>query len=569
MSVRHRNISPIVLLIASAMVGLIALQVYLLDSAFELKEQAFRRNVRNALSAAARRLETGEALTQVLRRAEELTPGEGRRKTPPTGPGRRFASDTMMQTRVFTAPADRPGFRVEGNSFYYHVETPQHVRLRMQDVTGRDSLVVDTVKPAGEHVFTLGGPVPARGNVIYKYSADSISLIVSMTNGTSPKIARAPANDRERAMIVSRVVDNLWVSEAIPPERRFRPATLDSVLHLSMAEGGIPIDFSYGIAGGPEDSLRLARPEAAAPDLRRSDLRAPLFLFEPFGPRSDLVVHFPGRDVYLLKQLWPALLASFSFIAVLGFAFVSTIRVIVRQQRLARLMVDFVNNMTHEFKTPISTVALASEAIRRDDVISKKTKVLQYNRMITEEAARMKNHVDRILHMAQLEEGDIELRKEMVDVHAVIASAAANFALQVETRGGKITTDLRATRHTIEADAVHLASIIHNLLDNANKYSPGGPSIVIATANEGETLVVRVKDTGIGIPAEHQKNVFEKYYRVPKGDLHDAKGFGIGLSYVKLLMEAHGGSIGLISETGKGTEVLLRFTLEGGHETRR
>lgn len=534
MPATQRHISLIVILIATAMVGLIALQVSLLNSAFELKEQAFQRNVRSALGAASRRLETGETLTRVLRRAEELTP--------------------------------KTKNRVEGNSLYYHVAKPQRVRLRLRDVAGRDSLVVDTLKPAGDHVFTVTRPPPAGENFIYKYTTDSVSLVVNMTSGAPAKLARAPADERERALIVSRVIDDLWVSEAIPPERRFRPATLDSVLRLSMAEAGIPIGFSYGIAGAPADSIRLARPEAAAPDLRLSALRAPLFLFEPLGHRSELVVHFPGRDVYLLKQLWPALLASFGFIAILAFAFVSTIRVIMRQQRLAVLMVDFINNMTHEFKTPISTVALASEAIRRDDVISKKTKVLQYNRMIAEETARMKNQVDRILQMAQLEEGDVELRKGPVDAHGIIRSAAANFAVQVDTRGGAITTDLRAARHVIEADAVHLASMIHNLLDNANKYSPLAPEIVITTVNEDGAFVVRVKDAGIGIPEEHQKSVFEKYYRVPKGNLHDVKGFGIGLSYVKLLMEAHGGSIALVSEPGKGTEVRLRFPVGGEND---
>jgi len=242
--------------------------------------------------------------------------------------------------------------------------------------------------------------------------------------------------------------------------------------------------------------------------------------------------------------------------------FVYTIRTIVRQQRLSGLMVDFINNMTHEFKTPISTVALASEAIGRPDVLTKKTKVQQYNRMIAEETQRMKAQVDRILQMAQLEEGDIELNRIDVDLHELIGKAAGAFALQVETRGGRITPVLRAEFSTLSGDPVFLIDIIRNLLDNANKYSTGAPEITLTTSNVEGMVVLQVSDRGIGIAPEHQKKVFGKYYRVPTGNVHDVKGFGIGLSYVKLLVEAHGGCISLKSEPGAGTDVEVRLPVK-------
>ena len=515
MSVQRRNIAPIVILVAAALVGLMVLQGYLLNNAYALKEQAFERNVRTALGAASQRLESGVVVTQLLGEPGRLPAMRGGKSVSTTvavGPRSPDSGGAAAGSSVSLAlPGGRPDFRVEGNSFYYRVATPQRVRLRLQDAAGHDSLVVDSVQLPGNHVFTLTGHPPPGGHSIYRYSTDSMSLVVSVNGGASPTIARGPANERERALVVSRVVDNLWTAEADPPERRFPAPVLDSILHASMAEAGIPIDFAYGIAGAPRDSIRLARPESAAPLLRLSALRAPLFLLEPFGRRSELVVAFPGRSAYILNQLWPAFLASLVFIAVLAFAFVSTLRVLTRQQKLAVLMVDFINNMTHEFKTPISTVALASEAIRRGDVVGKKAKVLRYNRIIAEEASRMKGQVDRILQMAQLEEGDVEMRAGSVDMHAVIAAAAGTFALQVDARGGTLTTDLRAAAHVIEGDAAHCASIIHNLLDNANKYSPGAPAIGIATENDGGALVIRVRDAGIGIPAEHQKSVFEKY----------------------------------------------------------
>jgi two-component system, OmpR family, phosphate regulon sensor histidine kinase PhoR len=223
--------------------------------------------------------------------------------------------------------------------------------------------------------------------------------------------------------------------------------------------------------------------------------------------------------------------------------------------------VDFINNMTHEFKTPLSTVTLATEAIQRPDVVGRKGKVLQYNRMIAEESLRMKSQVDRILNLAQLEEGETGLKTTDVDMHALVENAARAFAVQVESRGGRIIRELRASHPVVRGDPVHLLNIIHSLLDNANKYSPDPPVITIATVNASGSLLIRVSDQGKGIPAEHQERVFEKYYRVPTGNLHEVKGFGIGLSYVKRIVELHAGTIRLQSQPDAGTTVTVSFPL--------
>jgi two-component system phosphate regulon sensor histidine kinase PhoR len=173
----------------------------------------------------------------------------------------------------------------------------------------------------------------------------------------------------------------------------------------------------------------------------------------------------------------------------------------------------------------------------------------------------MRNQVEKILEMAALEEGDYELNIAAVDAHKIIADAVQNIALQVEKRGGKIDCRLEAAEHLIEADEVHLTNIIHNLLDNANKYSPEAPRITITTANVNENLHIRIADNGIGLRPEDQKRVFEKYYRVPTGNVHDVKGFGLGLSYVRLMVEAHGGTITVRSEYQKGSEFEILLPL--------
>jgi two-component system phosphate regulon sensor histidine kinase PhoR len=231
----------------------------------------------------------------------------------------------------------------------------------------------------------------------------------------------------------------------------------------------------------------------------------------------------------------------------------------VRQRRFSQLLIDFINNMTHEFKTPISTVALATEAIQRPDILEQKEKVLQFNQMIQTEIGRMRNQADKILQMATLEEGDIALSPSEVDLHELIADVTTAVSLQVEHAGGSLTCDLRAVDARVTCDKLHVSNIVHNLLDNAMKYSREAPVIHVSTFDRSGEIVVRVEDEGIGVSPEEQKHVFQKYYRVPTGRRHDVKGFGLGLSYVKLMVEAHGGRVALESPPGKGTRV--EFTL--------
>jgi two-component system phosphate regulon sensor histidine kinase PhoR len=211
----------------------------------------------------------------------------------------------------------------------------------------------------------------------------------------------------------------------------------------------------------------------------------------------------------------------------------------------------------------VSLVALASEAISRPDVVAEPEKIARFNRMIADENLRMRHQVDKILQMAVLEEGDYELALEEVDLHDVIRRAVESFALAVESRRGRIVYDLKADRPVVIADRIHVANIIHNLLDNANKYSPDPPDIHVSTRAANRDVIVVIQDHGIGIGEADREQVFDKYYRVPSGDVHEVKGFGLGLSYVKLMMAAHGGHIDLHSRLGEGVTIELFFPTAG------
>ena len=222
---------------------------------------------------------------------------------------------------------------------------------------------------------------------------------------------------------------------------------------------------------------------------------------------------------------------------------------------------DFINNMTHEFKTPISTISLACEALGDNDVIRSGDLSGNYINIIREENKRLAGMAEKILQTAVLEKGQLKIKKEKIDLHSVITEVIKNIRIQVEIKDGVLIKNFSASRSFLEGDKVHLTNLVYNLLDNANKYSPRKPVIRISTENSSGGIIMTIEDNGIGISKTDQKKIFEKLYRVPTGNIHEVRGFGLGLSYVKAIVEEHNGKISLESEVGKGStfKVYLPF----------
>src|SRR5690606_7491550 len=206
---------------------------------------------------------------------------------------------------------------------------------------------------------------------------------------------------------------------------------------------------------------------------------------------------------------------------------------------------DFINNMTHEFKTPISTIAVSTEVLKDPEIIHQPERLRNYTAIIEKENVRLKQHVERVLQMAQIDKGDFTLTKETVDVHQLLQDALHNASVALQEKKGQIELDIKALKHELKADKLHLTNVFHNLIDNAIKYGNGHTEITIRTTNEENGIAVEVSDNGIGIRTEYLKRIFQKFYRVPTGNVHDVKGFGLGLSYVKTVVEEHGGSVGV------------------------
>jgi two-component system phosphate regulon sensor histidine kinase PhoR len=241
--------------------------------------------------------------------------------------------------------------------------------------------------------------------------------------------------------------------------------------------------------------------------------------------------------------------------------FALIIFLILKQRKLSELKNDFINNMTHELKTPVSTISLASQMLSDSSIHIDKEKMLSVTKIIGDESKRLEFQIEKVLQISLFEKGNIHFNIQDVDIHTIIKLAVLNTDIKVKSKGGNIVTNLKAKNHTVNGDKLHLTNIFFNLLDNAVKYSNPKvpPKIKINTISEVENIKIEISDNGIGVSKESQKKIFNKFYRVPTGNIHDVKGFGLGLSYVKRIMDEHRGHISIKSELGKGTTFILLF----------
>jgi len=269
-------------------------------------------------------------------------------------------------------------------------------------------------------------------------------------------------------------------------------------------------------------------------------------------------VNFPKQTSYLMagNKLW----IFFSFLLLLTVLFfVYALTIILRQKRLSELQKDFINNMTHEFKTPISTIHIASEALLHDDKIQGEKSLENYTQIIKEQNERLNKQVEKVLQIAEIERGEIDLKLEEISLHERINSIVKSIELKLQKNGGSISMDLLAKDDIMDCDRLHLTNILYNIIDNAIKYTGENTSINIQTTELEGFLHLKISDNGIGIPQEHLQNVKKKFFRVPKGMVHDVKGFGLGLFYVDQICNAHNWKWDIDSKLGEGTSILLKF----------
>jgi two-component system phosphate regulon sensor histidine kinase PhoR len=342
---------------------------------------------------------------------------------------------------------------------------------------------------------------------------------------------------------------------------------LDKRLNTEFANAQLDDGLEYGVYDNRRQEFiirngrqltELGSDTSRHTDLMRSGYRVSIFDNDS-ETHGQIIAFSPQKKEVIFNSIWYNLAASLLFVLIILGCFVYTIYVILFQKKLSEMKTDFINNMTHEFKTPIATISLATDSITSPRVFGDPEKVKRFAGIIKQENRRMNDQVEKVLQMAKLDKNKLNLTLTDVDLNDVVTDAVVYIGLQVEPRDGTVETDLQADPAIVQGDMTHISSLINNLLDNANKYSPESPKIVVSTRNVSKGVEVTVMDHGLGMSREARKNIFDRFYRVHSGDRHDVKGFGLGLSYVKTITEVHKGTINVKSELGKGSSFIVTF----------
>ena len=500
----RKSLYIIVTLMSFALVGLIYFQFYWITSLMTENEERFKKDVVAALKTVSSRLERKETFALLNQRLNYL----------PTPYFSRVASGgATFQFEVKDSLSVIQDF-----SFYMDVNS-----------TGSYVLEPSTGRPS-ENTPTRPG---FRSNV----SEQDLQKVSYKSD------------------LMFSVLQEMVLAEH-PIRSRVSTRHLDSLLTDELLSLGIDIDFNYGILTPYEGQFVYVK----TPDdkgLIQSEFKAKLFPNDLVGGNEVLVIDFPGKREFLLGKIWVTSTSSGILLLVIMFCFGYSIHTILKQKRLSEIKNDFVNNMTHELKTPIATVGLAIEALRDKSLQTRPDRREKYLSIIGEENNRLGQHVEKVLQMAGIERRDLKMKEEVLHLHELILAAVDKINLQIDQRQGKIRTILNANDDMVKGDSVHFLNVVLNLLENAIKYSEEAPDIVLRTEKSGTNIVMSVQDHGIGMTKETLKQIFQKFYRVPTGNVHNVKGFGLGLAYVKQVVEQHRGRISVESDLGKGSKFFI------------
>lgn len=339
---------------------------------------------------------------------------------------------------------------------------------------------------------------------------------------------------------------------------RISPRWVDSLVDLNLRTFGISRVFEFSISPGT-DSLVKKLDSGFFNRVKGDSITfiTQLFPNDISFPKFYLTVQFKNQNSYFIQSISSLIISFFFTFSLILLGAIFSLRAVLRLQRLAEMKNDFINNMTHELKTPIATIVLAAEYLKEWSEKSNEPTLARFSQVILEENSRMQDNVEKILNTSLLEKSDFQLKLSPVNMHEIIMSLQGNNELKLQSKNGHLELHLKAHSYLIKADKTHMINVFNNLVDNAIKYCEGEPVIEITTENNADGLVISIKDNGIGMSPNQQKKAFDKFYRVSTGDLHDVKGFGLGLSYVKFIMENHNGNIKLQSELGKGSTFKL------------
>jgi two-component system phosphate regulon sensor histidine kinase PhoR len=502
-----RNISSktLITFLIISLTGIIGLQTYLFQNSIKVKEDQFDQNALSAMNVISGRLEKMDAMNMMI---------EG------------FEFDPLFSKQV-EVPED--SIFDSSEDIYQVTELTKDTVIMFQN--GQAQLSISHQISPGIQQDVVDGSSQNEMAGIY----NQMNLMDSMFNN----------------MLAYRM------RNMMPINQRFSTNNIDSVIRSELEHYNIKTNYEYAVAeNGYLTDLRSDHFDASS-----IDFKVPVFKNDFYTGPKYLLVSFPNKSSYVIKSMWLMFLLSLVFTAAIIATFWNTLLQMQKQKRISQIKTDFINNMTHEFKTPIATINLAIDAMRNPRVSNNQEKLFHYSDVIRQENKRMHAQVEKVLKLAMLDNQEIEINKEKIEVNELVTQAISHVALQVEQREGAIETHLDSNELFIDADHTHIENVLVNILDNANKYSPEKPDILVTTHSDNNFVYIKISDKGKGMTQEVRKQVFERFYREERGNIHNVKGHGLGLSYALEMIKLHNGFVEVESQENEGSMFTIKLPI--------
>lgn len=500
----------LVALLGFSLAGIIGLQVYLFNNSITVKEAQFNRDAMGAMQSISKRLEVLDAM-RFIDNEMDFKPWLSRQI------GDDLIVDSLNDNKILTSN----GNMVMSKDTFILLGDGQ-TKARMQVSRGSNQF------GQSEQVHISIGSNPNR---VYQRMGKMDSVFHTMVT--------------------------MGMKSAIPIAQRFSMDDIDSVIKSELRQYDINANYEYAvIENGYLTSLQSEEFNPAD-----ADFRIPVFRNDYFAGPKWLMLSFPNKDKYVLSSMWLMFLLSLLFTLAIVLTFWKTLQQMQKQKRISQIKTDFINNMTHEFKTPIATINLAVDAMNNPKVAGNREKLGHYSNVIRKENKRMHAQVENVLKLAMLDKKELELNREVCSINELAISAIEHIRLAVESRNGSIIDKLDENISDIDVDPVHIENVLVNILDNANKYSKDSPKISVKTFENEGFVFVEIKDQGRGMSQEVRKQVFERFYREETGNIHNVKGHGLGLSYAIKMIRMHGGDIEVESIQGNGSTFIVKLPI--------
>jgi two-component system phosphate regulon sensor histidine kinase PhoR len=554
-----RKIRLLIALMSFALLGLIGFQAYWLRFMLETKRENFAKDVRTSLEQVVRKLEKQEivVLAERQKKFESLAAvSKPKSKALPV-----YVEPTIQEEHPVLSPPRQDvifvrksfmlpnGQLAEVTEEYTVDEDPEEARQRMRAETEMNRIL------KREQLKAIR-KMRKRSNLVIQNLGDRNAQ--SQAQLAKEKSERQDLEKVLQKTQLAKEVFSDFLFKDRPILQRIQPGYLDSLIRKELLDKGVALSYSFGIQTSPTSWVYTSSPEIRT---QKSAFAAALFPNDLHPSQDMLRIYFPDSSSFIWQTMGLSLAGSGLLLLVMVGCFYFAVLTILRQKKLALVKNDFINNMTHEFKTPITSISLATQLLQEELKPGKNESMLRYLGIIKEENTRLGQQVERVLQTAQMEREEITLKCKSVDVAALIQHVAEINGPLLDSVNGVLSLHLDDLPPSISLDEVHISNVLNNLIDNAVKYSPANPNVEITAAPQDSGILIRVKDQGMGMPKEALQSIFDAFYRVPTGNVHNVKGFGLGLSYVKKIVEAHGGKVHVKSKLGEGStfEIYLPY----------